>query len=557
MDSSLSEFSYDNPHAYHPVVPPDYALAERIRIHIEDGLFDTAISNIESILFSGFSDQPSTPGLLVPANYIRFLTTLLCHPFYTTQVRTKSTPVTAPENTHVLLRRIINVVGPISADLGAAWKFSSLTKARIGRRKQGLHGGGQGDKGSLSDGGDGGDDHISGAIANEESLFTVAEDFWSIVGWAFNCSVKHKSRWRYWRNVLDVMVLALERDWEDRLKRYNEAMDKKKRKDDNVMNGSSSPSMDSSSRKRFKRSNTPPFGSGPDTHLNNALILSFLPSTYGSAGYKRVIRSIFADGSERSTEFKELWPDELVRRRKKLPGRQDIGKTMSRDYHEESSDEEDERLDDERGEEDMEMEDVARPTNVVDRWGGLESLDFRQRLLTLISEVCFFEKFISVEDFMLQLTDNIRHLPLPSFSLFTTNYLLAHPSYRSCLAQTILDSIRTPQNKQSDSDTITLDVFINIYAPCPASNTTASDNVKISVLLEVLARLLTRVDDFRWSKELEEAVETGIKERRRKGTRLKPGETKEEFTRLWDAADRKLRMWVTLARDKLMEESRK
>jgi hypothetical protein len=37
-----------------------------------------------------------------------------------------------------------------------------------------------------------------------------------VIGWAFNCSVKHRKRWEYWRIWLKYMLDVLEADWDER-----------------------------------------------------------------------------------------------------------------------------------------------------------------------------------------------------------------------------------------------------------------------------------------------------------------------------------------------------
>lgn len=154
---------------------------------------------------------------------------------------------------------------------------------------------------------------------------------------------------------------------------------------------------------------------------------------------------------------------------------------------------------------------------------------------------------------MMQLKENIRPLPLPSFKLFTTGYLPATIPYRSSLAQTILDGIVTtaaPSKRATNDDTLTLGIFMRMYLPYTANTLGVSENVKMAILVEVLARLLFSYGEFEWSRELEETTEKGIRERRRKGTKWKKGEDVEEVMRVWDAADAKLRLLVRMARAK-------
>jgi hypothetical protein len=56
-------------------------------------------------------------------------------------------------------------------------------------------------------------DHLYCEAANDKSLWYRADDFWHIVGWAFNCSAAYKTRWERWKLWLAIMLDFLEKDW--------------------------------------------------------------------------------------------------------------------------------------------------------------------------------------------------------------------------------------------------------------------------------------------------------------------------------------------------------
>lgn len=68
-------------------------------------------------------------------------------------------------------------------------------------------------------------DQLYCKAANDNSLWYRADDFWHIVGWAFNCSVAYKKRWDRWKLWLNVMLDFLEADWDVCVKKsqYDEA----------------------------------------------------------------------------------------------------------------------------------------------------------------------------------------------------------------------------------------------------------------------------------------------------------------------------------------------
>jgi hypothetical protein len=57
-------------------------------------------------------------------------------------------------------------------------------------------------------------EQLSDVAANAKSLWRCAEDFWHVVGWAFNCSVKYKKRWGRWSLWLHTMLGFIEAEWE-------------------------------------------------------------------------------------------------------------------------------------------------------------------------------------------------------------------------------------------------------------------------------------------------------------------------------------------------------
>jgi hypothetical protein len=106
-------------------------------------------------------------------------------------------------------------------------------------------------------------------VAN--GLFTRAEDFWTIVGWAFNCAClpdMHAARWAYYEPFLSLMLDILDADFYHRAKE--------------------------------------------DT-LDDSLLWSYIELASGSHGRsRRIIRAIFADGTTKClNEFREIFSKEL------------------------------------------------------------------------------------------------------------------------------------------------------------------------------------------------------------------------------------------------------
>jgi hypothetical protein len=283
----------------------------------------------------------------------------MVHPYYTTQSRKGQRPSTAPRDAYLCMRRVIEIIGPMNADLGTVWSFDRGGRGERSRRHKK-------EASPVSS-----EDSLSGELANEESLFSRAEDVWSVVGWAFTCSVQHPGRWTWYKNLLDCLLMALERDWEQRWRRFEEG------------------------------------GMQHDELLRESMVVKLLPDTRGTAGYRRVIRATLATGAgSGANEFHMIWDDELLPKRPKSKGQGKIGGFMSKysDLNEDPRGEPktpssakkkkqpakksllDEDDFDELDEgEDVEMEDVDTTIpSVANEWGGMEALQLRTRFLSLV-----------------------------------------------------------------------------------------------------------------------------------------------------------------------------
>ncbi len=139
------------------------------------------------------------------------------------------------------LDSLVTTVGPVNARLRHAFEFGPERRERphsSGGGSQDDGGGGQDEPQLLGGDGDGddldygdggasasrGDDDeddldenlIRGRLANDESIWTCARDFWKVIGWALNCSALHPQRWLHWKPWLDYMVHVLEADFDER-----------------------------------------------------------------------------------------------------------------------------------------------------------------------------------------------------------------------------------------------------------------------------------------------------------------------------------------------------
>ena len=129
-----------------------------------------------------------------------------------------------------------------------------------------------------------GEDPINSKLANEGSLWQRAQDFWQVVGWAFNCSIHHRGRWNIWKVWLEYMLDVFEADWNDVPKIHNDEFMEEKRVGPEAME---------------------------DVFQNRILIQYISDGARSSTALRRIVKSIFADGSADALKaYPEIFKDE-------------------------------------------------------------------------------------------------------------------------------------------------------------------------------------------------------------------------------------------------------
>lgn len=158
---------------------------------------------LHNLLAAGGScEDLRSPALVPPPNQLSLLATLAIHPAHTSRTREPAQLRIGILSLQYLLD-LVATVGPVKADLRTAFDFGP--SQRGGRlRESPSHD-------DLAD-----DGHIRGRFAGASSVWSRGQDFWRVVGWAFNCSVIHPRRWTYWKPWLEMMVDVLEKDFSER-----------------------------------------------------------------------------------------------------------------------------------------------------------------------------------------------------------------------------------------------------------------------------------------------------------------------------------------------------
>ncbi|EER45467.1 conserved hypothetical protein [Histoplasma capsulatum H143] len=492
---------------YRRAKPLPFELARHCNIYFEEKLYHQALHLLLSLLSS--STITSGPAFVPTTHQLAVAATLVVHPSTTTLA--KSREAANASNTALQLLRLTNkLVGPLAAQFGIAFSFTRFSSTRHGgpRRK------------------DGDGEHTSGTspdsdtalinmeLAHRGSLWFRSEDFWSAVGWAFNCSVLYPKRWSRWRVWLELMCDVLEDDWTER---------------------------ENSSKNGAKLSPS-------NNILRQSLIFKYISGTSGVSGqHRRIVRAIFADGSQVSlNEFKEVFrneskdPEKGKDHLKKREADVNIDEDIYGDYlggNEDEIDEENDtactrktrqlRLKRSKTSASAPMLDSTEELNMHPSYkasgitysnqgtplGDLSSIALRQRLMQILSRVsgALPEYYMAVEHLYQLFVEFVRPLPLPTFQLLVSCPMLSNftDDMRSTLCRMAL-SLLLHQPSNSEPAYINQAILEKYYLPYAAYTNNAIENAKISILLETLLLLLASNGMLKARQSLRDAIETGI-----------------------------------------------
>ncbi|EPS42667.1 hypothetical protein H072_3351 [Dactylellina haptotyla CBS 200.50] len=274
-------------------------IIRKITVLLEEGMNTSAIDFLGQVSYAGLS-KPSKPGRLkeiaIPSpDILSIVTTISLHPSYTTR-QTGLLQLDGALKASRYMRNIIRLAGATNCQLQQAWRFKrgeanagsddnmggAIGGTRNMRNRNVAKTGAAGRKGKRAAHDLSTAPFASLAIANDESLFKRCDDIWSVIGWALITSCCYSKRWDVWKDFLDLLLETLQNDFQERI---NAAGD-----------------------------------NAEDMDLEGSLVnaIGFIPDVSGSAGYKRVVRAIFANGSEKSrNEWVPVFPRETKKPPKK------------------------------------------------------------------------------------------------------------------------------------------------------------------------------------------------------------------------------------------------
>ena len=491
--------------AYRPVRALPFELNSHITIYFEEALYTQAFALLQSLVSSSAHANVNEPTFVPSTAQLALASTLTVHPALTTRTSSKEKWSQA-DSALRLLRLVSQVVGPANAGFRHAFRFLRLhfgSTRNSGRQilRNSERGEAVEDRSRLDDG------KIENQYAQGESLYSRAEDFWHIVGWAFNCSKLHPKRWERWVLWLDWMITVLEDDWRDR----------------------------------------------EEVDFKDSLIWSYISHASGGSGRnRRMLRSIFANGATKAVnEFREVFRNEL-----KEPRKEDAERVKKREvdvdveaevYGDYLAKDEDEPSEDETN---GTLTLFAKRTRTRDPslrrvtpkasasslnsaydegeemsedgpavLGGSDSLRLRMRLLQLLSDVSIKlpDDFETGNELYTMFVEFIRPLPLATFQCVISPS--AVPETFSTDAQTTLCEFLLTRSLLEAAAPDTAEPYLrqskmeDCYLPFAATSPSVADNAKVSLCLETLLRHLLMAGKLTTRPALEFAIQEGIQNR--------------------------------------------
>ncbi|RYP91580.1 hypothetical protein DL770_002294 [Monosporascus sp. CRB-9-2] len=473
-------------------LPPE--LKHHCQIYLEENLPLITLNLLNSLL-SPSQDRSKGAIYCPPPNQLSVLSTILVHPDFTTRPKEPGWPEAATESL-VYLRSLLSLVGPLNARFEDAFRFSSGSRFSRGATPR------SGSSDSESDDYDDSRGYVplAGKYA-KDGVWARGQDFFRVVGWAFNCSVLYPNRWRHWKQWLEFLFDVLEADLQER--------------------------------------NRLDVDSGDENFplLRKSLIATYIGQRSGrnaGGGLKWIMKAIFADGSKlASSSFQEIWHKEhkgiskkVLSKRKRVTvniEKGDFGCWLDDDsvYSSQASEPptpQKRRVNSGNiGGEDFQALEPA----------FVESIPLRQRLFSLISYLCFHlpSPPFDLSDLYESFENTARSLPLPIFSALvnsSTSALRVDSQislYQGILYVLMPSTALSPakvDRARHDAGGISPAIIERCFLPYPANTIAADDNAKVSLLVENLVQIVLRDGSEEFGAGFRDAIEKGIQAREAK-----------------------------------------
>ncbi|KAK2011124.1 hypothetical protein LZ32DRAFT_587301 [Colletotrichum eremochloae] len=479
---------------YSPASQLPRELKEHCQVYLEEHLYSGALGLYNGLLTAGHSrkDKLKKPVHVPPPAHLALLNTLAIHPSHTTRAAGPDR-LEIGSQTLGYLRSLLAIVGPVNAGLKDAFQFHG---AQYGRRNR-YH---EEEEDDLD-----GDQITNNKLAAEESIWQRAQDFWSVVGWAFNCSRIHPHRWRFWKIWLEFMLEVLETDVYER-----------KRMDEDALTSSDAPQ--------------------DWTNMSESILVMYIrqKTDSGRGALRMILQAVFADGSTSSmAKFPEVFNKETKGlasddKKRKRTTTVDIDNDQFGDYFNDPTDSEPS---------DTGSPGTPRTSRTPETKSGdaivpalAESIPLRLRLMELMSEVAYNlpETFVDHNDYVTELCRLLKQQPLSFFHQFITDmnvYVQRYDgAFKIDLLTIQLDQLlpsgyidpRTVYRDEGNGIVINVDVMEQCYLGTNANTIDPDDNARVALILESLLHLLPAEAIREASDRLREAVVRGIEAREAK-----------------------------------------
>ena len=447
-----------------------------------------ALSLLTSLLIAGniFSDANEALPAFVPTTpYIALAATMAVHPSMTTKTR-RPEKVQASIEALQYIGLLQSTVGPVNAQFNVAYTFPNryrLTRRGAANRRDSE----SPEKVAY--------DSITLDMAESGSLWAQAGDFWAVVGWAFNCSIKHRKRWDVWLPWLEHVVEVLKTDWQERT-----AVDK----------------------------------------ASECLMTKYL----GEPQSRRILRAVFADGGKQSLqEFHEIWKRETTEKKDKSATYEkvkvDFETEQFGNYFNVSDEEsEDEVLADFDGAADADdeyegnfIDHISNPPipDGTAQLGGAASLSLRMRLFALLLQLAMEMpgEFTDAESLVRLFTTYVRPLPVSTFTSIVSVAQLecfSRPA-ASFLMQSLACEFLESAAPRPNGDDLSQKILEQSYLPWASNANGVGDNAKLAACIETLTRLYDKEAGLKWTTKLENSAHEGVKRREEKAQKATRGKS--------------------------------
>ncbi|RMZ74469.1 major facilitator superfamily transporter [Pyrenophora seminiperda CCB06] len=465
-----------------PTKETSYDLSNHAKAYLEGGQYVSGYDFLYSLLAAGTSiSTPAQPymGRLAPPAYIAFASSLVADPKFTTKSRSRDAHK-GPDAALRYLQCICTTIdGPAYPTIREAFTFP---EERNRRRAPGRAAAVQ----SPVDSSD--IERIVGEAANEKSLWYRADDFWHIVGWAFNCSIAHKKRWSRWKLWLSNILDFIEADWEVCVKQ-----------------GKTDEGID-------------------ELVLQESLLWYYIVGEESAptnrTRRRRIVKAILGTATPDSLkEYPEIWAKETAEPKKKNDdepiGEVDFetGKTADYDVDEDMQDAPD-GVEEDAQESPLHDDQVWDLHDAVEHLGGHDAIQLRYRLMTLLTQVAqaLPKQFTSLFDLCDNILEEFNSLPTIIFQTLLSTMKLPSTVQMAFIAN-LFHPLIAGKSPNFFLVKPTQEHFESKLLLLKASTQSFAANAKISLILEQMVLHMMSQDALLPTPALRNAMETGIHSR--------------------------------------------